>query len=163
MESSTNSNTPSYLRKAISPAITNGFCTGTIKKITHGEGTRREKKGRDIEEITYERFEIEIDVDTSDKPMQMILHTGTVINEKPVEVINKTRGKKQQKPIYNRLTALCIGLKLLDEDTLSVLTSDDLVEVEKKLLDTKNVRIKFTMGKNQQGFLGVVPHTVELI
>lgn len=163
MTTSINSNTPSYLRKAITPLITDGFCTGIIKKITHGEGTKREKKGRDIEEITYERFEIEIDVDTSDKPLAMVLHTGTVINEKPVEVINKTRGKKQQKAIYNRLTALCIGLKLLDEDTLSVLSSDDLVEVEKKLLNTKDVRIKFSIGKNKEGFLGVVPHTVELI
>ena len=155
--------TPTYLRRATTPLITNGFCTGIIKSVEHGVGTRREKKGRDVEEITYERFEIEIDVDTSDSPMAMSLHTGTVINEKPVEVLNKSRGKKQQKPIYNRLTAFCIGLKLVDEAKLSVLSAKDLSEIENKLLSLKDIRIKFQIGKNQQGFLNVVPHTVELI
>lgn len=155
--------TPTYLRRATTPLITEGFCTGVIKSVEHGEGTRREKKGRDVEEITYERFEIDIDVDTSGSPMAMSLHTGTVINEKPVEVLNKSRGKKQQKAIYNRLTAFCIGLKLVDESVLSVLSAKDLSEIENKLLSLKDVRIKFQIGKNQQGFLNVIPHTVELI
>ena len=86
---------------------------------------KEERKGRDIEEIEYQRYVFSFDVKGIVDNIEMKVITGTVINDEPPHIIAKGRGVKKEKAVYNRLTTACIGLNLVNEKELS--TIKDLV------------------------------------
>lgn len=153
------------IRKANRPAVQDdGFSTGHLAYVKAGTGVRKEKKGRDVEEIEFPRYEFYFEVDgVTGEPLTIKVYTGTVVNDEPVEVIAKTRGKNAQINIYNRLTTMCLKLELLKQDDLRTITDKQLVEVDSALLASENVPVRFKVGKTPEGFHTIDLNTLEVV
>jgi hypothetical protein len=142
------------IRRANRPAVdAEGYSTGVLTEVALGEGARFEKKGRDVEQINYDRYEFYFKVKgkTGDD-IDIIVHTGTVINDEPVKVLGKARGKKNTVNIYNRFTSMCLALGLLTESELTNLSKEGLDDLQQKLEALENVETVFKVGRNDDGY-----------
>jgi hypothetical protein len=152
------------IRRANRPAVdADGYSTGVLTEVSLGEGSRFEKKGRDVEQITYDRYEFYFKVKgkTGDD-IEIVVHTGTVINDEPVKVLGKTRGKKNTVNIYNRFTSMCLALGLLSERELSTLSKEGLDDLQKKLEAVKDVETIFKVGRNEDGYFIIDIQSIRL-
>ena len=141
-----------------------GYATGILKSVIADIGIKEERKGRDIEEIEYQRYVFSFDVKGIVDNIEMKVLTGTVINDEPPHIIAKGRGIKKEKPVYNRLTTACIGLNLVSEKELSTIDDKRLDEIEKALEQIKNVLTTFKIVRNEKtGFLNIDPTTIKII
>jgi hypothetical protein len=147
------------IRKANRPSVhPDGFSTGTLAYVKAGTGVRKEKKGRDVEEIEFPRYEFYFEVDgVTGDTLTIKVYTGTVINDEPVEVLAKGRGKNAEVKIYNRLTTMCLKLGFLKEQDLATVTDKQLTEVDNGLLSVEDMPLRFKVGKTPEGF-----HTIDL-
>ena len=73
----------SMIRVANRPNVdTQGFVNGVLKKVILGEGMRREKKGRNIDETKYDRYEFYFEVEgKSGDPIEIRLVDRFKIDE----------------------------------------------------------------------------------
>lgn len=152
------------IRRANRPALDESGCaTGVLTSVTLGTGIRREKKGRDIEETEYDRYEFAFDVagKTGD-PIEIMVHTGTVINDEPVKVLGKARGKKNTVKIYNRFTSMCLVLGFISEEELSDVSTERLKEIQKKLEMLKDMKTTFKVGRNEDGYFVIDIQSIRL-
>jgi hypothetical protein len=152
------------IRRANRPALDeSGYAAGVLTSVTLGTGIRREKKGRDIEETEYDRYEFAFDVEgkTGD-PIEITVHTGTVINDEPVKTLGKARGKKNTVKIYNRFTSMCIVLGLISEEELSDVTTERLKETQHKLQTLKDLKTTFKVGRNEDGYFVIDIQSLKL-
>lgn len=144
---------------------TKGFVTGVLKKVILGEGVRREKKGRDTNEIKYDRYEFKFEVEgRTGEPFEIELFTGTVLNDEPVKTLGKTRGKKEQQNVYNRFTTVCLALKLISKEDLENmnLTEARLNDIADRLKDIRDLSVIIKVGKNTEGFYAIDPQFISL-
>ena len=142
------------IRRANRPAVdAEGYSSGVLTEVALGEGSRSEKKGRDVEQINYDRYEFYFKVKgKTGEDIDIVVHTGTVINDEPVKVLGKARGKKNTINIYNRFTSMCLALGLLTEKELSTLTKKGLDDLQEKLEALENVEAIFKVGRNDDGY-----------
>jgi hypothetical protein len=153
------------IRRANRPIIDNqGLATGILKSISFGTGMKEEKKGRDIEEIEYEKCTFLFSVEGITGPIQMQLMTGTVINDIPPHIIAKGRGVKKEKPIYNRFTSACIALGIVEEKELPTINEKREYEIDESLKQIKDIRVNFKIVRQEKtGFLNIDPKTIQII
>ena len=139
-----------------------GLHEGFITAAQFGIGKRQEKHGRDVEEIEYQRFELIVNFDGTNSPIQVKTYTGATINDEPLETRYAGRGAKNEVKIYNRFTTLLLKLGILNEDELKTVNDDTIDEIEKKI-DALNGRyIRCAVGKNKDGFYAIDVETIEL-
>lgn len=145
------------IRKANRPAIDkDGMSSGLLDYVQAGTGVRKEKKGRDVEEIEFARYEFYFKADgVTGEPVTIKVYTGTVINDEPVEVLAKGRGKKAETRIYNRLTTLCLRLGLLNEEQLTTVTDEQLQSIDNALMGMEKIPVSFKVAKNAEGFYAI--------
>lgn len=157
----------SMIRVANRPNVdTQGFVNGVLKKVILGEGMRREKKGRNIDETKYDRYEFYFEVEgKSGDPIEIRLYTGTVLNDDPIQILGKNRGKKEQKNLYNRFTVVCTTLKLLSKDDLENMSLSDaqLDDIAKSLKEIHDLPVRVKVGKNSDGFYAIDPDSLTLV
>jgi hypothetical protein len=152
------------IRRANRPALDeSGYATGVLTEVALGTGIRREKKGRDIEETEYDRYEFAFEVvGKTGEPITITVHTGTVINDEPVKVLGKTRGKKNMVKIYNRFTSMCLALGLIEEQELSSVSTERLKEIQQNLQTLKDLKASFKVGRNEDGYFVIDIQSVRL-
>lgn len=153
------------LRRANRPILDEkGFAKGVLKSVIANVGIKEERKGRDIEEIEYQRYEFLFHVFGVVGDIEMQLMTGTVINDEPPHIIAKGRGTKKEKAVYNRLTTACIGLDIISEKELSTIDDKRLDEIEKALEQIKDIPTMFKIVRNEKtGFINIDPKTIKII
>ena len=153
------------LRRANRPILDDkGYATGILKSVIANVGIKEERKGRDIEEIEYQRYIFLFHVVGIVGDIEMQLMTGTVINDEPPHIIAKGRGTKKENPVYNRLTTACIGLGLISEKELSTIDDKRLGEIEKALEQIKDIPTSFKIVRNEKtGFLNIDPRSIKII
>ena len=141
-----------------------GYATGILKSVIADVGIKEERKGRDIEEIEYQRYVFSFDVKGIVDNIEMKVITGTVINDEPPHIIAKGRGVKKEKAVYNRLTTACIGLNLVNEKELSTIDDKKLSEIEQCLDVIKDIPTTFKIVRNEKtGFLNIDPTTIQIL
>lgn len=152
------------IRRANRPAVdAEGYSSGVLTEVALGEGTRLEKKGRDVEQITYDRYEFYFKVEgKTGEDIDIAVHTGTVINDEPVKVLGKARGKKNTVNIYNRFTSMCLALGLLTENELASISKDGLDDLQQKLEALKDVKTIFKVGRNDDGYFVIDIQSIRL-
>lgn len=141
----------------------NGIYTGTIIAARLGTGVKKEKNGRDIEQIEYERFELIIDFEGTGSPIQIKTYTGNILNSEPVETINAGRGTKNEVAIYNRYTTALLKLNLVTLDQLPTIDDDGLLKIEKNFENLTGKKVNCAVGKNKEGFFAIDLQTLKLI
>ena len=152
------------IRRANRPNVdAEGYAKGVLTSVILGTGIRREKKGRDIEETEYDRYEFAFDVEgkTGDS-IEITIHTGTVINDEPVKTLGKARGKKNTINIYNRFTSMCLVLGLISEEELSDVSTERLKEIQHELQTLKDVKSFFKVGRNDEGYFVIDIQSIRL-
>ena len=140
-----------------------GYATGILKNVNLGEGTRIEKKGRNVDHTKYDRYEFTFEIEgKTGEPLEIKLHTGTVLNDEPVKILAKTRGKKEQQKIYNRFTSICLSLGVISIGELerSDITTSKLEDIELQLKNLHELPVKVKMGKNDEGYWVVDPQNI---
>lgn len=137
-----------------------GFYNGFIVASQLGIGKKQEKNGRDIEEIEYSRYELIVNFEGTNAPIQVKTYTGSTINDEPLEVRYAGRGEKNEVKIYNRFTTLLLKLGIVKESEL--LTTTDAA-IEKGIEDLNGKTIRCKVGKNKDGFYAIEIDTIELI
>jgi hypothetical protein len=122
-----------------------GFARAVVVRSEFGEGQETVRRGKDeVEPVTYQRFELELQADGTTGPIKMEVFTGTVLNG---PIGEKGRGKAK-KPTYNRLTGLCLALGLVQAGELDGEISDDVRgRIEAALLNLEGDRLKFQLGR----------------
>ena len=133
------------LRRANRPALdAEGYAHGIVVKSDQGVGIAQHKGARDdVDEQTYDRFELTIQADGTVKPVEMRVFLGTVLNPDPIN--QKGRGKKVVN-VYNRFTTVALSLGLVTEKELATLTDKTVEKVEKAFLNLEGEKVRFRVG-----------------
>lgn len=140
-----------------------GLHEGVITAAQFGIGKRQEKHGRDVEEIEYQRFELIVNFDGTNSPIQVKTYTGATINDEPLEVRYAGRGAKNEVKIYNRFTTLLLKLGILNEDELKTVDEATLDKIEAKIDALNGHYIRCAVGKNKDGFYAIDVESLELL
>lgn len=152
------------LRAANKPVLNrDGYATAIITRAGFGKGQRVERRAKDDLDVTeYQRFELEMAVDsTGDGPIVMSVYTGDVLND----VIEEIGKGKTKKPVYNRLTTICLRLNLVKSDELKGRIDTAVVKrVQRDLHDLVGKKVQFKLGRVEGKTLPVpVPDTLVLV
>ena len=138
-----------------------GLYVGTIAHIGFETVIGSTKNGKTTDE--YDRFELVGDFEGVTDPIQIKIMSGSTINDDPVKVIAAGRGKKNEKPVYNRFTTILLQLGILTPEKLAKLSqviADQAMADLDKLVGRK---IRCMIGKNAEGFYAIDINTLELI
>ena len=142
----------------------NGYVTATVTKAEFGKGVRITKRAKDdIDDDTYDRFEIFFAVEGRTGPIEMKYYTGDQINGPKGE---KSGGKGKPKiPIFNRITHLAIGFGLVTaKDMCGDITEAMRAKVEAGLLESVGKKVQFKLGRLEGKALTVpVPDSFKLV
>lgn len=140
-----------------------GLYIGTIAHIGFETVIGSTKNGKTTDEYEYDRFELVADFEGVTDPIQIKIMSGSTINDDPVKVIAAGRGKKNEKPVYNRFTTILLQLGILTPEKLAKLSqaiADQAMADLDKLLGRK---IRCMIGKNAEGFYAIDINTLELL
>lgn len=148
------------LRAANRPLLdSEGFATATVTKSEFGKGSQTVKTSRDDVDVReYERFELDLAVDGTAGLIPMSVYAGTALNG-PLEEVGRGKAKKV---VYNRISAIALGLDIVKpEDLEGVIDPDLIVRVQAELLKLEGERVKFKLGKVEGRNLAVpVPDSI---
>lgn len=151
---------PMGLRAANRPLLdAEGFAIGVVVRSEFGKATQTIKASRDDVDVReYERFELDIAVDGTAGVIPMSVYAGTALNG-PLEEVGRGKTKKV---VYNRISALALGLGIVKpEDLEGVIDPDLIVRVQAELLKLEGERVKFKLGKVEGRNLAVpVPDSI---
>jgi hypothetical protein len=141
---------------------TEGFATAVVIRSEFGKGTETVRKSKDDVDVReYERFELELGVEGTGGVIPMTIFTGTTLNG----VLDEIGKGKAKKLVYNRLSAIALGLGIVQADELEGAIEPEVVErVQKGLIDLDGQRVKFKLGKVEgRSLLVPVPDTLRLV
>lgn len=151
------------LRVANRPLLdSENFATATIVRSEFGKGVQTVRNGKDdIDTREYERFELELAVDGTAGLIPMTVFAGSALNG----IIEETGRGKSKKPVYNRLTTICLCLGIVTPDEVEGIIAPEVVErVQDALVKLEGDRVRFKLGKVEGRALTVpVPDTFERI
>jgi hypothetical protein len=149
------------MRAANRPKLNDdGRVTGVIVRAEEGTGVRTTRKSKDdVAQESYERYELECEVDGTTGPINMKLYVGTVLNPTPLD--SKGRGAKEVK-IYNQLTTLCLALGLINEDELENLTDEIIDRVESDFISLEG-EVFSAKTEMSNGLHKIIPSTLRLV
>ena len=151
------------LRLANRPLLdAEGFATGIVVRSEFGQGTQTVKASRDdIDVRTYERYELDLAVDGTAGVIPMSLYAGVNLNG---DFEMQGRGKTAKR-VYNRLTAICLGLGIVKAEELEGVADASLVDrVQNDLLKLEGTKVKFQLGKVEGRNLAVpVPDSLRRV
>lgn len=140
-----------------------GLYIGKIVAAQFGIGKRQEKHGRDVEEIEYSRFELVVDFEGTNAPIQVKTYTGSTINDEPLEVRYAGRGNKNEVKIYNRFTTLLLKLGMLSEKELKNVNESTVEQIEKDIEELNGRTVQCAVGKNKEGFYAIDVESLVLL
>ena len=151
------------LRLANRPLVDNeGYATAIVTRSEFGHGTQTVKASRDdIDVRNYERYELDLAVDGTAGVIPMSVYAGVNLNGD-----YETQGRgKTAKRVYNRLTAICLGLGIVKPEELEGVVDLALVDrVQADLLKLEGAKVKFRLGKVEGRNLAVpVPDTIRRV
>ena len=148
------------LRAANRPLLdSEGFATATVVRSEFGKGSQTVKTSRDDVDVReYERFELDVMVDGTAGLIPMSIYAGTALNG-PLEEVGRGKTKKV---VYNRISAIALGLGIVKPEDLEGVIDPSLIErVQGELLKLEGDRVKFKLGKVEGRNLAVpVPDSI---
>jgi len=148
------------LRAANRPLLdSEGFATATVVRSEFGKGSQTVKTSRDDVDVReYERFELDVMVDGTAGLIPMSIYAGTALNG-PLEEVGRGKTKKV---VYNRISAIALGLVIVKPEDLEGVIDPSLIErVQGELLKLEGDRVKFKLGKVEGRNLAVpVPDSI---
>ncbi len=151
------------LRAANRPLLdSEGFATATVTRSEFGKGVQTVKMSRDdIDTREYERFELDLAVDGTSGLITMQIFAGVALNG-PIDESGRGKSKKV---VYNRLTAIALGLGIVKPEEVDGVITPELIErVQDDLLKLEGERVKFQLGKVEGRALAVpVPDSIRRI
>ncbi len=139
-----------------------GFAVAVVIRAEFGKGTEMVRKSKDDVDVReYERFELELGVEGTGGVIPMTIFTGTTLNG----VLDEIGKGKAKKLVYNRLSAIALGLGIVEPEELEGVIEPEVVErVQKSLIDLEGQRVKFKLGKIEgRALLVPVPDSLRLI
>lgn len=151
------------LRLANRPLLdSGGYATGIVTRSEFGHGQQTVKVSRDdIDVRSYERYELDLAVDGTTGVIPMSVYAGVNLNGD-----YETQGRgKTAKRVYNRLTAICLGLGLVKPEELEGVVDSTLVDrVQDGLLKLEGAKVKFQLGKVEGKNLAIpVPDSIRRV
>lgn len=151
------------LRAANRPLLdSEGFATATVVRSEFGKGSQTVKTSRDDVDVReYERFELDVMVDGTAGLIPMSIYAGTALNG-PLEEVGRGKTKKV---VYNRISAIALGLDIVEPEDLEGVIDPSLIErVQGELLKLEGDRVKFKLGKVEGRNLAVpVPDSIRRV
>ena len=151
------------LRAANRPLLdSEGFATATVVRSEFGKGSQTVKTSRDDVDVReYERFELDVMVDGTAGLIPMSIYAGTALNG-PLEEVGRGKTKKV---VYNRISAIALGLVIVKPEDLEGVIDPSLIErVQGELLKLEGDRVKFKLGKVEGRNLAVpVPDSIRRV
>lgn len=151
------------LRAANRPLLDpEGFATATVVRSEFGKGSQTVKTSRDDVDVReYERFELDVMVDGTAGLIPMSIYAGTALNG-PLEEVGRGKTKKV---VYNRISAIALGLGIVKPEDLEGVIDPALIErVQGELLKLEGDRVKFLLGKVEGRNLAVpVPDSIRRV
>lgn len=151
------------LRAANRPLLdSEGFATATVVRSEFGKGSQTVKTSRDDVDVReYERFELDVMVDGTAGLIPMSIYAGTALNG-PLEEVGRGKTKKV---VYNRISAIALGLGIVEPEDLEGVIDPSLIErVQGELLKLEGGRVKFKLGKVEGRNLAVpVPDSIRRV
>lgn len=151
------------LRAANRPLLdSEGFATATVVRSEFGKGSQTVKTSRDDVDVReYERFELDVMVDGTAGLIPMSIYAGTALNG-PLEEVGRGKTKKV---VYNRISAIALGLGIVEPEDLEGVIDPSLIErVQGELLKLEGDRVKFKLGKVEGRNLAVpVPDSIRRV
>ena len=151
------------LRVANRPSTdTAGFATAVVIRSEFGKGSETVRKSKDDVDVReYERFELELGVEGTGGVIPMTIFTGTTLNG-VLDEIGKGKTKKQ---VYNRLSAIALGLGIVQAAELEGAIEPEVVErVQKSLIELEGQKVQFKLGKVEgRSLLVPVPDSLRLV
>jgi len=151
------------LRAANRPLLdSEGFATATVVRSEFGKGSQTVKTSRDDVDVReYERFELDVMVDGTAGLIPMSIYAGTALNG-PLEEVGRGKTKKV---VYNRISAIALGLGIVKPEDLEGVIDPSLIErVQGELLKLEGDRVKFKLGKVEGRNLAVpVPDSIRRV
>lgn len=155
------------LRAANRPLLDkDGYATGLVTRSEFGKGVEVITRSRDdVDSREYERFELEIAVEGTGGVIPMKVYAGTALNGVLDEVAVGKGKDKGQKPVYNRISTLAIGLSLATPEELEGVISPEVMDrVQKGLIELEGDKLKFKLGKVEgKNFTVPIPDTIRRI
>lgn len=139
-----------------------GFYEGTIIKSEFGTAKRKERNGRDIEQIEYACLNFDCEFQGTNEPIKVTTQTGININSEPVEIVGKGRGGKNEVKVYNRFTTLLLALGIVAESELETIDESAIDRIEKEIDSLVGQVVRCKVGKNKDGFYAIDLATLEL-
>jgi len=139
-----------------------GFATATVVRSEFGKGSQTVKTSRDDVDVReYERFELDVMVDGTAGLIPMSIYAGTALNG-PLEEVGRGKTKKV---VYNRISAIALGLGIVKPEDLEGVIDPSLIErVQGELLKLEGDRVKFKLGKVEGRNLAVpVPDSIRRV
>lgn len=140
-----------------------GYHEGFIASAEFTTAIKREKHGREFEEIEYPCFELKVNFDGTADPITVKIQTGVSLSVEPIEIRNAGRGKKNEVPLYNRFTTLLLNLGVLNEETLKTVDATNLDKIMKNAEGLSGRYVRCKVGKNEKGYLAVDISTLVLL
>lgn len=151
------------LRAANRPLLdSEGFATATVVRSEFGKGSQTVKTSRDDVDVReYERFELDVMVDGTAGLIPMSIYAGTALNG-PLEEVGRGKTKKV---VYNRISAIALGLGIVKPEDLEGVIDPSLIErVQGELLKLEGDRVKFKLGKVEGRNLAVpIPDSIRRV
>jgi hypothetical protein len=113
-------------------------------------------------------FKFLLETGESNTTLPSNILVGTNINKEPVKIKFATRGSKEQQPIYNNLTSLCLKLQFItlkDLELYDEALDDKVLEIlqnynDRKEVDKIDIKAKFVQ-KNDRNIIDLF--TVEVV